>query len=114
MAQSVDQDDVSGRADARAQDHAEPKAGRTPMVTATARSPYRTPCGSVAIVPHGAVTARTATIPTGIHTESCRAVALITHVAVHPAVRRTLSRLTPTLPHGDVHPGNVLVHGRRA
>ncbi|MQY10003.1 hypothetical protein SRB5_01070 [Streptomyces sp. RB5] len=39
---------------------------------------------------------------------------LISRVADHPAVRRTLSRLIPTLLHGDVHPGNVLVEGRHA
>lgn len=43
-----------------------------------------------------------------------RAGALITRLAVHPAVRRTLGGLSPTLLHGDVHPGNVLVSGRHA
>lgn len=43
-----------------------------------------------------------------------RAGALISRAAVHPAVRRTLTGLTPTLLHGDVHPGNVLIDGQRA
>jgi fructosamine-3-kinase len=43
-----------------------------------------------------------------------RASALISRVAVHPAIRRTLTRLSSTLLHGDVHPGNVLINGQRA
>lgn len=40
-----------------------------------------------------------------------RAAALIAAAADHPAARATLERLTPTLLHGDVHPGNVIVDG---
>ena len=43
-----------------------------------------------------------------------RAVALVDHVAEQPAVRRALARVRPTLLHGDVHPGNVIVDDRHA
>lgn len=43
-----------------------------------------------------------------------RADTLISRAATHPAVRRALGRLTPTLLHGDVHSGNVLVDGDQA
>ncbi|MEV2214955.1 phosphotransferase [Streptomyces sp. NPDC050997] len=43
-----------------------------------------------------------------------RARVLINRVADHPAVGRTLPRLTPTLLHGDVHSGNVLIDGQHA
>ncbi|MFD7816422.1 phosphotransferase family protein [Streptomyces sp. NPDC059785] len=43
-----------------------------------------------------------------------RAVETAGRAALHPGVRRTSERLPRTLLHGDVHPGNVLVDGRRA
>jgi aminoglycoside phosphotransferase (APT) family kinase protein len=43
-----------------------------------------------------------------------RATALVGAVAGHPAVARTLDRLSPTLLHGDIHSGNVLVEDERA
>ena len=43
-----------------------------------------------------------------------RAAALVTAAADHPGVHRVLDRLEPTLLHGDVHPGNVIVDGDRA
>jgi len=45
---------------------------------------------------------------------TARARALIDHVADHPAAAAVLAELTPTLLHGDVHPGNVIVNGDRA
>ena len=43
-----------------------------------------------------------------------RARTLIARAADLPAVSALLAELTPTLLHGDVHPGNVLVDGGRA
>jgi aminoglycoside phosphotransferase (APT) family kinase protein len=43
-----------------------------------------------------------------------RARALFAHVADHPVVCAVLDELTPTLLHGDVHPGNVLIDRDRA
>ncbi|HEV8220976.1 MAG TPA: phosphotransferase, partial [Streptosporangiaceae bacterium] len=43
-----------------------------------------------------------------------RARALLSRAATDPAVLAALASLTPTLLHGDVHPGNVLVTGHRA
>ncbi|WP_170321377.1 phosphotransferase [Acrocarpospora pleiomorpha] len=43
-----------------------------------------------------------------------RASALVSLIAAHPVVPRTLAQLSPTLLHGDVHPGNVLVNGQEA
>jgi hypothetical protein len=42
-------------------------------------------------------------------TTTARARALVDRAAGHPAAGAVLARLTPTLVHGDVHPGNVLV-----
>jgi aminoglycoside phosphotransferase (APT) family kinase protein len=43
-----------------------------------------------------------------------RARALVEHVAGHPTATAVLDELTPTLLHGDVHAGNVLVDEDRA
>jgi hypothetical protein len=43
-----------------------------------------------------------------------RAVDLINRAAEHPAVARALGEQTPTLLHGDVHSGNVIVDGDHA
>jgi hypothetical protein len=43
-----------------------------------------------------------------------RAQALIARAADLPVASAVLGELTPTLLHGDVHPGNVLVHGDQA
>ncbi|MGH3179904.1 MAG: aminoglycoside phosphotransferase family protein [Streptosporangiaceae bacterium] len=43
-----------------------------------------------------------------------RARMLISRAAGHPAVSAVLAELPPTLLHGDVHPGNVLVDADRA
>jgi len=43
-----------------------------------------------------------------------RARALVSRAASHPATTALLAGLPPTLLHGDVHPGNVLVHADQA
>ena len=43
-----------------------------------------------------------------------RARALVDQAAGHPAASALLAGLPPTLLHGDVHPGNVLVHADQA
>jgi Phosphotransferase enzyme family len=43
-----------------------------------------------------------------------RARALVDRAARHPGAAATLAGLPPTLLHGDVHPGNVLVHAEQA
>jgi aminoglycoside phosphotransferase (APT) family kinase protein len=43
-----------------------------------------------------------------------RAIALVTAAADHRRAGPVLARLEPTLLHGDVHPGNVIVDGDRA
>jgi aminoglycoside phosphotransferase (APT) family kinase protein len=43
-----------------------------------------------------------------------RAVDLVNRAAEHPAVARALGEQTPTLLHGDVHAGNVIVDGDHA
>jgi Phosphotransferase enzyme family len=45
---------------------------------------------------------------------AARARALVDRAARHPGVAATLADLPPTLLHGDVHPGNVLVHADQA
>lgn len=43
-----------------------------------------------------------------------RAAEIVMRAAGDPAVESVIGRLTPTLLHGDVHPGNVIVEGERA
>jgi Phosphotransferase enzyme family len=45
---------------------------------------------------------------------TARARALVSRAAGHPAASAVLAGLPPTLLHGDVHPGNVLVHAGQA
>jgi hypothetical protein len=54
--------------------------------------------------------------PAGRHpaATTTRARTLVGRAAGHPAGAAVLARLTPTLVHGDVHPGNVLADAGRA
>jgi hypothetical protein len=57
----------------------------------------------------GWIAPRVAALPAGPGASAGRAADLVARAAAHPGVPRLLGRLHPTLLHGDVHLGNLLV-----